>query len=123
MPIACYMIRLNGRGRRSLRRYSALRGSPCPAMPGEWSYHHAESLVDVVDDPPDPVTGCWQIEPHRSHALFPPDDPRWPRACTCGYVFAAADEWQVNVDHLYVDDAGTEHSIAFDAAAAGMMWE
>src|SRR4029077_7540155 len=106
---------------RTLRRYSHLA---CPAVPGPYSYHNTESpVIDVVDDPPDPVTGCWMIEPNRNRSLFPSDDPRWPQACACGYVFTAADEWQVNVFHLYVDAAGAEHTIAFDAAAAGMMWE
>jgi hypothetical protein len=49
--------------------------------------------------------GCWSVpELNISH-----DDPRWPRRCSCGYVFEEKDAWQEFTDRLYVDIAGKEY--------------
>jgi hypothetical protein len=114
------MVRWNGRGRRYLRRYRQRDGSPCSAMPGEFSYHNADSpVIDVIDDPQN-AEGVWTME-RRELALFPRTDPRWPKTCTCGYVFTEEDEWQVGIEHIYVDDQGGEHTLHDNTP--GMMWE
>lgn len=90
-------------------------------MPGEWSYHRAESAtIDVIEDPQDQATGCWTME-RRELALFPRADARWPRNCACGYAFVDSDEWCVSIDHIYIDDNGGEHSLHDNIP--GMMWE
>ena len=124
MNVRCFLVRLDprGRGYRTLCRYQLKDDHKCPAMPGDFSYHNADSpLIDVVEDPPDPVSGCWRIEPHRSKALFPPTDPRWPQHCACGYVFTEDDERQVNIEHIYVDAAGKDRTLS--ESVPGMMWE
>jgi len=117
--IKCFMVRYSGRGRRYLRRYQRY-SEDRPKCPGPWGYHNADSpTIDVVDDPRD-ADGCWTLM-HRRPELFPRDDPRWPVACTCGFAFSPDDEWQINVEHVYVDDQGGEHTLHDNTP--GMMWE
>ena len=105
------MVRPAERSRRSLRRYCS--GDGCP---GPGSYHDAHTLIDVVEDKLNaegyftgPTDG-WD-----------PADPRWPVKCQhCDYVFTDADPRQVFHEHIYVDDAGGEHTLR--DRTPGMMW-
>jgi hypothetical protein len=122
--VRCFMVRYSGRGRRYLRRYARFSATDtrerCPAMPGEYSYHNADSpVIDVVDDPRD-AEGMWTMK-RRELYLFGRHNSHWPKACACGYVFPDSDEWQVAIDHVYVDDQGGEHTLHDNTP--GMMWE
>jgi hypothetical protein len=57
-------------------------------------YHDAEVVIDIdVDWPLD--AACGMVE------TISPADPRWPKICPCGYVFAEDDERQPNMHRLY----------------------
>jgi hypothetical protein len=84
-----------GRYRRSLRRYVLSADRDCAAG----GYHNASADIGDVD------------ESERAEASgdnWPHDDPRWPSACGCGYVFAAEDRWQRNDSGIYRLPDGAE---------------
>jgi hypothetical protein len=47
-------------------------------------------------------------------------DPRWPKACGCGYAFAADDAWQLNEHQLYRRSDSGELTTIADAPAGAM---
>ncbi len=76
-----------------LRRY---RSGPCSAQGNhEYSYHNAmrriEDAAAIID-----ANGYLDVQP-----ILPRDDPRWPPACECGYVFDEGDNWQLFQDSIY----------------------
>lgn len=85
-----FMTRPSGFCQRSLRRYSVNTES-CHLN----GYHNAEAVIV-----PQFLAG-----PALEEGIFPDPqtktDPRWPKACRCGYSFHPEDHWQVNVDRLY----------------------
>lgn len=101
--IRCFFLELHGSKERNLRRY----GGPgvCP----ERGYHHAMVLIDVVaEDAP-------YVDDH------PHDDPLWPKACACGYVFSDDDHWQVFDERLFVR-RDTGEVTTLEKAPVGAMW-
>lgn len=84
-----------GRCRRSLRRYVHREDIPCS---GPWGYHNASA--DIADVP---------VEEKAAHGdNWPHDDPRWPHACDCGYLFRDSDNWQRNDHEIYRMPDGAE---------------
>lgn len=104
----CVLLEPSGRTRRSLRRYAHEDALPCP---GPMGYHSVMILLDVV-----PATGTCVLEDAYSH-----DDPRWPKACVCGYEFGDVDHWQLFQERLYVG-AGRGEEMALRDAPIGAMW-
>lgn len=86
-----FMTTESGFCRKSLRRYGAGGHDRCPLT----GYHDASVIIV-----PQFLAG-----PGAEEGVFPgPEikaDPRWPKACACGYPFHPEDNWQVNVDRLY----------------------
>jgi hypothetical protein len=106
MGIKAFMLHETDRAWRYLRRYSTA-AVPCP---GPYkTFHNACVRVGAVTGCRKDSEGCWE-----SMGLEMPlrGDQRWPRKCDhCDYRFFDGDEWQVYLDHIYVTDAGAEHSI------------
>lgn len=117
--IKCFMITPSGEAAVSLRRWNR-EDTPCPAT--GWSYHNAHT----------PIGRCRNWKQTRGEAQrgwfyandapkdVPDDDPRWPVACACGYVFTEDDVRQVFTDRIYLGPDGAEHSIR--APSPGAMW-
>lgn len=80
-----------------LRRYVSGDAGKCAGRSG---YHSA--VVELPD-----VIACESYDKdgdvYDGHGSddFPHDDPRWPRACDCGYEFGPADQWQHNSHRLW----------------------
>lgn len=108
MPTKCFLLVPTNISRLYLRRY--VSGVACS---GELSYHNAKvSIADVQhseDDRPD------------SGDLHDHQDPRWPKTCSCGYVFKSEDSWQRFVSEVYMRE-DTGEMIALDDAPPGAMW-
>jgi hypothetical protein len=101
MSVKCYLLVAlePPRMRLWLRRYTS--SSPCPAMPGTFSYHNARSA------PIGDVDAHYKIDEHGhrtiNHAAAKPlpEDPRWPARCSCGYAFTDAEDRQLFSQTLY----------------------
>lgn len=110
----CFLIERSGQDRVALRRYSS--NVACPARRNA-AYHEAKNVIATVDGD----------EPTRSGRLaladYPASDPRWPTRCECGYVFTAADEWQVFTETLYRRADGSPGEIVLREAPPGAMWD
>jgi hypothetical protein len=52
----------------------------------------------VIDDnaPSGPRETDGSQRQHATDERVPRDDPRWPKSCGCGHLFADSDQWQVN---------------------------
>lgn len=79
-----------GRYQRNLRRYRLGRYSVSECTAG--SYHNASVIVGEI--PASEVAEAAGDNPAH-------DDPRWPKACTCGYEFTDGDNWQRNDREVY----------------------
>lgn len=117
-PIACFLLERAGLTAVGLRRYAS-SGGPGRPCPGRLGYHSATVyLADLPDD---------EARIRRDHPP-PADDPRWPTACECGYVFGPDDQRHVWTEHLYrrADGASPElhsvHPSTPRAAPAGAIW-
>lgn len=87
-----------GRYQRRLRRFT-FRPSSGRACGDSWG-HDASAVIGEVPE-------AERAEAHGD--LWPHDDPRWPSACErCGYLFAEADEWQLNDDEVFRLPDGSE---------------
>lgn len=113
MPWRCFMVTPSPFCRRALRRFSM--GAKC----GEGRRcHDATVVIDAQYEAPGDVEG-----------RFVPDafmgDPRWPKACGCGYEFDwMADQSQVVVDRLYQGAAGGKLYALMDLdLPVGAMWD
>jgi hypothetical protein len=124
--IQCFMIEETDVANSKLRRYAHRSpGNACTVHP--WGYHNAEAALEDVEWTEDmnwveingnrrriAGTGC-------GFMLSNKDDPRWPTACVCGYVFKADDMWQHNIHRLYrVPQTG--ELVETDHAPPGAMW-
>lgn len=93
----CFLITPSTRGLEHLRRYVPSSEAECPVM----GYHDATAILGQVDLPEGSHGGevsCLDV-PHIAEIAA--DDPRWPRACACGYVFQEKDNRQHQVALLY----------------------
>lgn len=114
-PVTCFVIVPAGKAHRSLRRYQASHKvnvvpwehEPCAAS--GMGYHNAHTPLEDV-----PATYaehgdhfCWHYERDEEPSA---EDPRWPKACACGYVFRPEDERQVFHAIVWRADDGREWS-------------
>ena len=91
MPWRMYLIERTEHCRRSLRRYYKSDGRPFDP-----DHYHDETAVI------DPEFYCPGNDNGRSSLIQGyENDPRWPKACGCGYVFLPEDHWQVNEGRLW----------------------
>lgn len=109
MSTRCFLVVPTARERLYLRRYKVRDGTGCPASGNH--YHDADVLIGEQ-----PRTGEAIGDDH------PHDDPRWPKACGCGYEFRPDDAWQLFRREIYVraDDPNAE--VTLSDRLPGMMW-
>lgn len=104
MPWPCFWVEPSGEVDLALRRYVRIDGRPCPAMPGESSYHNASTPIGRA---PERRTddGYLAAIPAEEYC----GDARWPTTCACGYEFIDDDQWQVSTEAVWVRrDTGEE---------------
>jgi hypothetical protein len=113
MNYKCFLIEETGRQKIYLRRYGRDDDKKCP---GRYGYHNADAYIgEGVEN-----------KNAEGHITAPPvsdykDDPRWPAACPCGYVFTADDNIQVFTQSIYKRvDTGEEMTLK--EAPVGAMW-
>ncbi len=116
----CYWLEPTDRVRLWLRRYVS---STKATGTGSRGYHNAmaafgEHPVRYGEEGPNGHKYLGSFEDMGP----PPDDPRWPVSCECGYVFAPEDERQVfNRSVHRRADTGAEMTI--EEAPPGAMWD
>lgn len=114
-PVKCFFLRETGKIERSLRRYrSSNPNQPCPNSPGQWSYHNAMVPLDIA------MVEIGANTPLQEHV--PHDDPRWPKACGCGFEFEESDEWQIFTDRIYTRGDNGDFT-TLRKAPPGAMWD
>lgn len=116
--IQCFFLEPTEYMQISLRRYAGCpKGTPlCSATN---SYHNACTVVvPQVERPKEQQTGRGLIE----HPDYPRTDPRWPKACPCGYEFKEDDPWQVN-ERILFSNPEMNGLITIDDAPVGAMWD
>lgn len=119
MSVKCFMVTETDRFRASLRRYVYSSNGKCP---GPSTYHNADGPEVGVIARERNSDGYWTRGQIEKDNTPPRDDPRWPKKCdSCEYAFTDADEFQLFTDHIYVDEAGKEHSLR--SPTPGMMWD
>lgn len=107
--IRCFFLEPVGGGahKRYLRRY--VGKSTCPSN----GYHDAR--VEIERGWRRPVD---TVDPRDELRR----DPRWPKACSCGYVFQEGDAWQLFTQQLYRrTDTGEEMTLR--EAPEGAIWD
>lgn len=113
--IECFWMEALDEAEVRLRRFVFSKdGESCSSR---WGYHNASSAP--IGREAFPRSNGYQGDHTGTldHA-----DPRWPRVCSCGYVFAEADQWQVCRERLYRRvDTGDVMTIA--EAPAGAMYD
>lgn len=102
MNVKCFFLEPTDQRRYSLRRYAG--DLKCT---GKLSYHNVMALIgnlskDEIEQPPK-------------------EDPRWPKACECGYVFQDSDNWQLFSEHVYRRQDTGELTTIGDSGP-GAMW-
>lgn len=113
---ACFLLEPIGQASLSLRRFTWSKNGKCPAQPYDYG-HDASVLIGRA-----PLV----LTPEGYIASLPnpaPSDPRWPKQCTCGYVFQDTDERQHNQRPLYRAPDGQEYTIHPGDAPVGAMWD
>jgi hypothetical protein len=125
--IQCFLLVPSDFASQELRRY-AESNIACPAS--GVGYHNATALLERIPWDTDGVNTSHGGRGIRGYSSGPlcasRADSRWPAACACGYVFAAGDRWQHNVDRLFrradVPDAIDGELVDLDHAPPGAMW-
>jgi hypothetical protein len=116
--IKCFLLEPTPHARVSLRRYKG-HGPEGPCLTSSLRYHNA--TVIVVPTIPRSLEERYDTG-DLEHENYPHDDPRWPKACSCGHVFKDNDNWQVNIQRLYTgSDVATP--ITIEEAPVGAMWD
>ena len=116
--IRCFLLEPTDRVRVKLRRYSHSNvGDECPLDPGKYSYHTV-ALPFCEEEAERDEEGYIT---NGTKSVLPHDDPRWPKTCDCGYVFAESDKWQRFVELIY-RRADTGEEMTLRDAPAGAMW-
>ena len=123
--IQCFWLTPTLDARVTYRRYvgSLSAGTPCPARRrayegGEeqaWGCHNAEMTIERRP------RGAGDAGHHPTDEEKA--DPRWPKACDCGYAFLPQDEWQVNVSTLYSSPQKNLLLCTLHDAPVGAMWD
>ena len=107
----CFVIEPADVCRRSLRRYSNISAN-------SHSFHDVEAIIDPEIPKAEVEEVC------RSGSGEFEGDPRWPKACICGYKFHPEDHWQVNVIRLYRGSSdGKMYTLRDRGLPIGAMWE
>lgn len=111
--VRCFLLEDIHVTRYSLRRYAGEK--KCIRL---WGYHNAQSspITDAPDDP-EKVGVCGTRPPAVERA-----DPRWPKACPCGYTFEDGDMWQGFADRL-LKRVDTGEVLTWGTAPAGAMFD
>jgi hypothetical protein len=94
MPWKMFLIKPAPFMRRSLRRFFQTSRPDAPKLP-ENHYHDETGVIDEQLPCPEDTAG--RATEKGEYA----NDPRWPKACRCGYVFHEDDHWQVNEERLW----------------------
>jgi len=84
--VQCFWCEPSDRAEETLRRF-------CYADATGTHYHDAENVLGEVPLPLDAPGGGLDD--------FDRTDPRWPRVCSCGYLFSDDDQWQHNIRRKY----------------------
>jgi len=114
--IRCFWLEPTDQVEMSLRRYrSAMRDKSCPTGFG---YHDASIVIGRGA-----AAECPEFYDHGPvHGdVWSHDDARWPKACACGFQFAADDEWQFNSNTLF-RRTDTDEMMTLAVAPVGAMW-
>lgn len=112
----CFWLEPVARAERMLRRYYLTDGGTQSECSTPTGYHDVHVVVEQVDLPLD--------KPGSGDDRWPHDDPRWPKACACGYTFAERDHWQHGVHRLY-ERSDTRELISLwgGRVPPGAMWD
>lgn len=102
--IKCFFIEPTGMEYRYLRRYSDLHVN-------DKHYHDAMISLDIVPDVNEP----------SGDNIWPREDERWPKECSCGYKFEETDHWQLFHRSQYIDKT-TGKLYTLREAPEGAMW-
>lgn len=107
----------------SLRRYTGDAHGPCPLMPGKYSWHNA---ISAPIGEAAPSWGTLDIGKKYLAGIptLPVEDPRWPVACGCGFVFppdSFTSHRQMVQDLLYT--GGGQERTTTAAARPGALWD
>lgn len=120
--IECFFLEPTDRARVTYRRYrcSGDGESKCPH-----GYYHNVS-VTVEEDVPFSLEPYDEDGPINGKGELVSDeqkkDPRWPKQCTCGYVFRDEDEWQINTSRYFQRTTGDKARFTLSDAPHGSMW-
>ncbi len=114
MPWTCFWLEPTDRERCWLRGFTLAADGECPTHP-KWGHDAQVQIEDgILIQTPQGLKSAVCEWPH--------EDPRWPTQCSCGYVFQAADQWQLFRLTIYRrPDTGAEYTLR-DAPAGGM-WD
>lgn len=113
----CFWITPTDRARYSLRRYKHRYGAnDCP---GPYGYHNAETQLGIGPEMTsvDEEGRVFSASPSVQEYLI---DYRWPKQCSCGYVFQPDDEWQVNTHQLFSSGTPLGDMTMYEAPAGAM---
>ncbi|MBI3654099.1 MAG: hypothetical protein HY231_23965 [Acidobacteria bacterium] len=114
--VKCFWLEPAGKIQRELRRYRSSDKGNC--TDGEYSYHNASVLLDVVADlnPNGVVDADINADQFKG-------DPRWPLKCErCDYRFTDEDNFQIFTQRIYRrTDTGEE--VMLRLAAPGAMYD
>lgn len=90
---------------------------PCPQS--QYGYGH-DASVRIEDGAVIPLDGGYIAGDED----YPHDDPRWPSACACGYVFQTSDRSQCRHERIYVrPDTGEGYELRPGTTPPGAMWD
>lgn len=115
MGIKCFFLEPIDKYEYALRRYC--RGDEkCPSTTyGHWAITGALWKG--------PASDCPKVEDGKPiwGDIWPHDDPRYPTACACGYVFTPNDGWQLCPEQVHIR-YGTKEETTRQKAEVGAMW-
>ena len=107
--IRCFLLEPTEAIRRSLRRFVYSSEAKC-SNPG--GYHDAMVRIEDASSP--------ALDRMRERD-WPHDDDRWPKACSCGYIFQEFDQWQV-FDERFWRRTDNGEILSLRDAPAGAIW-
>lgn len=113
----CFLIEETNRTKVFLRRYQRSETNRNCPYPGNGGYHQAMTLL--CEEPVERNEGNFIINGTKPRP--PDDDPRWPVACSCGYVFTGLDVRQRFTQKIF-RRADTGEELVLQDAPPGAMW-
>lgn len=123
--VRCFLLTPTEQVAVSLRRYAIDDAPPCTRR--EARYPGAEVVAYTVHDVEVEVarevsTLESSLDGDRTQRTLQRDDPWWPTACVCGYLFKDTDPRQENRVRLYRRE-DTGELMTVDAAPAGALYD